>query len=91
MVLLQSAVLATKLLSLISNSTLTDAVLEDLTCSCVATVCRLVSVCHIRELADDPAEGSQAFLNGQQELQMCFVLVRLLVPFLRQGVKAACA
>lgn len=42
---------------------------------------------HIQEL---PTEGSQAFLSGQQEQQMCLVLVRMLVPFVRQGVKAAC-
>ena len=89
MVLLRSAVLATKLLSLISNHTSTDAVVEDLACSCVATVCRLV-FSHIHDLADHPTEGSQAFLSGQQEQQMCLVLVRMLVPFLRQGVKAAC-
>ena len=89
MVLLRSAVLATKLLSLISNHTSTDAVVEDLACSCVATVGRLVFF-HMQELADDPTEGSQAFLSGQQEQQMCLVLTRMLVPFLRQGVKATC-
>lgn len=89
MVLLRSAVLATKLLSLISNHTSTDAVVEDLACSCVTMVCRLV-FSHIQELADNPTEGSQAYLSGQQEQQMCLVLVRMLVPFLQQGIKAAC-
>ena len=86
MVLLRSAVLATKLLSLISNHTSSDAIVEDLACFYVATVFELV-LFHIREL---PTEGSQAFLSGQQEQQMCLVLVRMLVPFLRQGVKAEC-
>ncbi len=45
---------------------------------------------HNQELADDPSEGSQAFLSCQQEQQLCLVLVRMLVPFLRQGVRAAC-
>ncbi len=89
MVLLRSAVLATKLLSLISNHTSTDAAVADLACSCVAMVGTRV-VFHNQELADDPTEGSQAFLSGQQERQMCLLLVRMLVPFLRQGVKAAC-
>ncbi len=40
-----------------------------------------------QQLADNPTQGSQAFLSGQQ---MCLVLVRMLVPFLRHGVKAAC-
>ncbi len=41
-------------------------------------------------MPDNPTEGSQTFVSGQQEQQMRLLLVRMWVTFLRQGIKAAC-